>query len=498
MDKRTEAKLARLQALEQKKRLIDGLPHLHGFPWYPWAKEVFESRNRLIFVCGGNQISKSSTIIRKCIHWATAQELWKELWEDRPSIFFYLYPTIQVASVEFAKKWIPEFLPRGEFKEHPTYGWKAEYDSKRNIVACHFNSGVSVYFKTYAQDASHLQTATVSAVFADEEMPEELFPELRARLTNTRGHFAMAFTATLGQECWRATLEEKGPQAPFPTALKKTISLFDCMHYVNGKRSRWTKERIQEEIDSCPNPKEVLRRIYGKFVKAEGLAYPSFNRSVNMVKGLGPIPHGWHVYGGVDIGSGGQGWGHPSAITFVAVRPDFQFGRVFRGWRGDGIQTTAGDTFLKYLELRADVRCVSQQYDYSCKDFETIATRNGEAFNPADKRRDQSNMLLNTLFRYQMLVIDDLAELNPLARELESLIITINKSKSQDDFIDSLRYCVMPIPWDYSAIKVPMVKTPKPKADPNDRELFWNGNDETNYNEVIDAEIAEWNDYYEV
>lgn len=442
-------------------------------------------------------------MIRKFIHWATATTLWPNLWDTRPSIFWYFYPTKEVATVEFNHKWVKEFLPRNEYKEHPIFGWRAEYDNKRLIQAVHFNSGVTIYFKAYAQDVSNIQTTTVHLCGADEEMPEEYFPEIRARLTSSRGYFMMVFTATIGQEIWRATLEDNGEDRPFPNSLRMTVSLFDCMHYEDGTPTRWTKARIQEEIDSCPNEREVQRRIYGKFVKAEGLAYASFDRNRNLLKEPSPVPKDWHIYAGVDPGSGGSGSGHPSAIAFIAVRPDFKYGRVFLTWRGDKILTTAGDTYNKFSEMRDErgLKCVVQVYDYACKDFQTIAARNNDHFIPADKARDKGNDLLNTLFQTGMLQIDDNLPNTKLVRELESLSIGTAKTKAVDDLIDAVRYPAMAIPWDYSAIRgVGEFRGPEAKKPLTEQELRRGmfEDDETSYNQLIEAEISEWNDFYEV
>lgn len=155
-----EQKLRKLKLLEEKKRLINGLPHLYGMKFYPWMREYFDSQNKVCLLCAANQIGKSSIQIRKMIHWATEPKLWPVLWPHRtPRQFWYLYPSSFIGSIEVEKKWIPEFLPRDEFKTHPIYGWHLDYRSKY-VQALHFNSGISVYMKTYSQDPQDLQSGT--------------------------------------------------------------------------------------------------------------------------------------------------------------------------------------------------------------------------------------------------------------------------------------------------------------------------------------------------
>ena len=123
-------KLEKFRVLEEKKKLWDGLPHIYAHKHYPWSREYFESRNKMCLVCSGNQVGKSTLQIKRLIHWATSPELWPELWLKRPTQFWYLYPSKDVCTLEFETKWI-YILPRGEFKDHPQYGGKEYYDTKK-------------------------------------------------------------------------------------------------------------------------------------------------------------------------------------------------------------------------------------------------------------------------------------------------------------------------------------------------------------------------------
>jgi len=122
----------------------------------------------MLFLTAANQISKSSSQIRKMIHLATAKDTWPKIWKTKPLTFWYLYPSLLVASKEVEKKWIPEFLPRGKYKDHPVYGWKLEKDGGL-ITGIHFNSGVTIVFKSYSTNEALLQTGTVWYLAFDEE-----------------------------------------------------------------------------------------------------------------------------------------------------------------------------------------------------------------------------------------------------------------------------------------------------------------------------------------
>lgn len=505
----TADELARKRELvalkERQVQLREGLPFLYGWKWYSWARDFFESTSKLNFLCAANQISKSSTQIRKCIDWATNQEKWPRLWpHKRPIQFWYLYPTLAQANIEFLTKW-QQFLPRGEFKDHPVYGWREE-KKQGNIYAIHFNSGVHVFFKTYAQDEQALQTGTCDVIFCDEELPVELYDELVFRISASDGYFHMVFTATLGQEFWRLVMQPgEREEEKLPEAAKWVVSMYDCRTYEDGTPSHWTEEKIQQVKNRCKNSLEILKRVYGHFVRDdEGKKYPAFDVKRHMVP-KHPVPANWVTYAGVDVGGGGRS--HPGAVVFVKVSPDFRAGRVFLGWRGDGTHdTTAGDIYNQYRSLRDSHKLspVMKCYDWSSKDFKTISDRVGDAFIPADKDHERGEQIINTLFKNDMLFIFEDEELQKLAAELIALRKDQPKNKAKDDFCDALRYALTRIPWDWSAITGAMpdgYEPPKTPLNPIQQELadrrsHFEQEAHDRACEQIQAEIDEWNELF--
>lgn len=453
-------KLAQVEELERLIYLRDSLPHLNGFPWYKWAKDFFDAKEKAAFLCAANQVSKSSTQIRTAIDWATDVTRWKKLWPgllpgQKPNQFWYFYPTSEVWQIEFESKWEPDFLPRGPYKDDPVFGWKPVYD-KGYLKKIEFNSGVTIYCKTYAQKLKDLQTGSVYALFLDEECPVDYVPELQARIRATNGYIRAVFTATLGQEYWRRVMEPVSKDDEiYPGAFKRTVSLYDSQEYIGGAKSQWTDKRIAEVIAECTSQNEVLRRVFGRFVKSEGLKLESFDISRNMCEPV-VIPKSWGVFAGVDPGSGGKS-GHPAAIYFIAVRPDYRLGFVFRGERMDGIPTANPDILKRFRELRGSMLCMSQVYDYKDKDFFLVAQSQGEAFSMANKARDEGFGLMNSLFKNGMLQIFKRdPELDKLVGECLTLSAKVDKRSALDDAIDAVRYACMSIPWDFSHIAGPV------------------------------------------
>lgn len=443
------AKKEYLKLLELKKLQNESLPHLYGFDKYQWQIDFFESTNRFSFLTAANQIGKSSVQICKCIDWATNHDKWPSLWLNKPTQFWYFYADASQSTTEFHEKFVKEFLPKHEMKQHPTYGWRAEFDSRKKIHAIHFNTGVSVYFKTYEQSSHALQASTVYAVFADEEMPKHLFDEVNVRLIANRGYFHMVFTATRGQEFWRQTMEPLPNETPnFPTAFKRQVSMYDCLFYANGKRSKWTVEYIKEIERSCSSENERLRRVYGRFVKSEGLLVRSFKREVHTNRNVA-IPQDWLWYSGMDCGNGG-GEGHPPAIIFIAVSPKFDQCFVADCWRGDEVAVSSAELLKKYIDMRAGRKMRGEAYDYGGigKDVGLLAERAGLALMPAKKDRDLGFSVLNDLFTNNMCQIALLNNENEkLITEIMSSTKEQDKTSAKDDLLDAFRYAAIQVPW---------------------------------------------------
>ena len=458
------------------------------------------------FLCAANQISKSSTQIRKAIHWATDTTLWESLWGRAPVQFWYLYPSRDVATAEWDTKW-SQFMPKGIFKDHPVYGWKEKRD-KEGIKWVKFNSGVFIFFKTYAQDVKQLQTGTCDAIFCDEELPEDHYDELIFRISASNGYFHMVFTATLGQEFWRQVMEpESADKERLPEARKWCVSLYQCKVYEDGTPTLWTDERIAVVKARCKNQNEILRRVYGRFVyDSGGKKYEQFDIKRHMVAAH-PLPKTWLIYAGVDVGSGGKK-NHPGAIVFIAVAPDYRRGRVFLSWRGDGITTTAEDVFNKYNELVAEYGLIVTQafYDHANKDFQIIQSRSGGCFQPADKSHDTGEYTINVLFKNDILLIQDTEDNQKLATELISLRKDQPKNKAKDDLCDGLRYGVTKIPWDWEVItgeapaeSVDKILKPETELEYQIREINERRKDmdekaEDEWAQTVADEFSEWNE----
>jgi phage terminase large subunit-like protein len=449
------SKAKKLQAQKANKELMNSLPHKFKIKPYQWQLDYWASTNRMKFVCSGNQVGKSSAQIIHAIDLATDETKWKKFFPKRPpQVFWYIYPSKGKVQEEFQEKWIKEFLPKGSMTTHQVYGWK-EFKVDNEFAGIRFNNGISIYFKSWGQD---LQAGTVDAVFADEELPVKIFPELQMRLTATFGIFSMVFTATLNQKLWFDVIEKVGKRGEkFPEAFKKQVSMeFDCRFFADGSPSHFTEEVVNKKKNSMPNQAEIDRRIHGRFVASEGRKFKSFNKIVN-VKPRTQTPSNWEFYGGVDVGTGGDG--HPPAISIVAIKPDMKYGKLIKFWKGnDGSNYNSSQVLNRYIEMTAELVMTNNYYDWHSKEFKLRADEAGIPFNKAEKGHDFGDDLLNTLFKNRMLDLEECEQVEDLIQEFETLKHETPKTIAEDDGIDSLRYAVSKIPWDFVDITTAFIE----------------------------------------
>lgn len=458
-----QLQLEKLKILEIRQEESHRRPHLFSQKFYPWQRELFNCREKIQVLTAANQVGKSSTMIKKNIEWATNEDLWPDLWPaawaegQKPSQFVYLYPSKDIATSEYYDKWIPLLPPQDD----PELGWKPILFSKYIWGINFIHKNIIIYFKTYRQGEELLQAGTYWFVSCDEELPINLLPELQARITATNGYMMFGFTATIGQEFWKQVVEDR---TKLTDAWVKQVSLFDCMKFEDGSQSRWTEQRINQVIDRCTSKAEVARRVYGRFVKDEGLRYPMFERGKH-VEPWHMIPADWEYYAGIDYGSGGLK-AHPSGIIFVAVNPSKTKVRMVRCWRGDDRMTTAQDVINQYILMAKGIeeKVVAVHYDWSASDLGTIAARMGLPFQKANKGRNEGITAINTLFKTGTMILYEPVEGLPidpshletfkLVSELESLDAQLNKVDGfmADDLADSLRYTVISIPIDWASI----------------------------------------------
>ena len=459
----------------------------------------------MAFITAANQIGKSSILIIKTLNLAFRKELWEAYFRRaKPSLFLYMYPDVTTGKIEFYEKWEKVYLPKKELKDDPVWGWKMEKGKDGSIDCIKFASGVTCVWKYYSQKTTSMQAISIDFAGLDEEIPEAHFDELMVRTTARAGLgsglVSTVFTATLSQPYLYDTMERQGQKdEKFPGAFKRQVSLYDCLTYADGTPSEiFTKERIETSIiPMYSSEKEILRRVWGRFIKDSGLVFAEFESKLNTTSERLLDLSKWNIYCGIDFGSGGK-TGHPSAITFVAVDEEYFKARVFYAWKSPKEERiTQSDLLEKYKELKITLGVEpSCFYDWSATDLGLLAAREGVSMLPANKNHEHGVGLMNSLFRSQQLLLctgPGSGFMSELILELSNINQETSKQHRRDDQADALRYALSMCPMRVTR----HVKEARPiKAGPKcPRMRFYAGSDlpdeELPWGEDIDQMLEE-------
>jgi hypothetical protein len=192
------------------------------------------------------------------------------------------------------------------------------------------------------------------------------------------------------------------------------------------------------------------------------------------------------------------------------VRPDFKKGVVDEVWCPDDENHTytQGDVVLKCLELSRGRNIVQYNYDFAAIDFGTIALQHGLPVAKADKNHERGEALLGVLFKNALLNFKKTVETEKTADEFSTLKKTTDKRKAKDNRVDAVRYGASLIPWDWTILEElhklenQVLATPvETKQDERDvierRKMFGMGGKQDELEQSINAELDEWNSYYE-
>ena len=443
------------------------LPHFFYKKLYQWSYDFILTKNRRSFVCGANQISKTSTMIRKNIFLATSPHLWSEYFNRDPQLFWYFYPDRKVLNEEWGTKWM-EWMPRVP-KNHPYYeyfGWEKIIEEQK-FVGILFRTGVRLSFRFYSMKVDSVQSSSVDMISGDEEIPVPFVEEMEARMFATEGILNSGFTATKGQEYWHDVIEKQGMlKERFPDAFKRVVSAFDCLKYIDGSAGEvWNEEKIYKKIAEYTRDGEVdenmiLRRIMGRFVQTTGLAFESYKREKVSIPKL-MLSRSFDYYLIVDPGSGGR-TGHPTGILFLAVDNVKNIMYVVSAWRGDGILTTSNTIVTQMLTMSGTYSVTALIYDGAAADFLLTAQQEVQdmAILAANKKRDNGFARVNSYLEAGAICIpeespvgapwwdkDEIEKLHlefKITRRLETAT-GAKKGTEVDDLTDCVRYACMHI-----------------------------------------------------
>jgi phage terminase large subunit-like protein len=154
-------------------RYINPLPYQAGFS---------HSKKRYRAAFGGNRSGKT---------FYTAKTILDEIAEKENGI--YLCATFSSISIKVQQKKFFDLMPKdGSFD--------GRFSIQRGFVnrVVTTDKGTIVYFMTYEQDREKFQGLDLDGIWLDEEPPEEIWKELKARIIDRNGHMWISMTPLNG------------------------------------------------------------------------------------------------------------------------------------------------------------------------------------------------------------------------------------------------------------------------------------------------------------
>lgn len=494
MSKTWNEKVADQQKLDAQEYFEQNLPFYvrkdfkscYAHKFYQWQTDFLINKKLLALLTAANQIGKSSIQIIRCLNQGYRTDLWSYWFpRRRPTTFLYLYPESKLATAEFAEKWVKEYLPRGPMIKDPRWGWKANYDGKGNIESLVLATGVTIYFRFYSQAPKTMQAITADAVFFDEEPPKEHYDEImvrtQARQAQGTGFISMVFTATLGQQYLYDAMERQGqPEETFKNAWKRQVSVYDCLIYADGSPSPiWTVDYIEQElIPKYRDPREIQKRIFGKFVKDVGLVFYEFQNERNTEPVGATDITDWNLYLGMDFGCGGE-HGHSSSIAIVAVDPTMSEARQISSWHSKKKRMTQGDLLEEFKGIISDGKAYYSSADWMATDLFELAIREGLTINKAEKSHEIGINMLNTLFkagRFKIWLGEGSGHNDQTVMEFGTVSDGTAKKSRVDDATDATRYAIAATPMRLTGLEAPNKMT-KQEEKLHPRMAFYKGVD---------------------
>lgn len=177
--------------------------------------------------------------------------------------------------------------------------------NKRQKIPRQINlrNGSQIHCKSYEQGREAYQGTSIRLIWLDEECPEDIFEECQARVVDQEGSIILTLTPLKGMTwVWDKIHESKDPAVQH-----WTISLLENK-YISEKAKQWFVSRLSAD--------EKQKRIYGRFMRLEGLVWKEFDPEVNVIPRF-EIPHPWRKIRSID-----WGYSNPFACLWLAMGED--------------------------------------------------------------------------------------------------------------------------------------------------------------------------------
>lgn len=194
------------------------------------------------------------------------------------------------------------YIPKAAFIGDPSTS-RGTTDLIDTVHVRHKSGGISeLTFLSYTMEADAFQGRSVDLIWCDEDPPENIYNECKARLIATKGIIFTTFTPIKGLKDVLLRFQKGGPGMKI---VKGTA--YDCPHM--------TPDRIQEIKDTFPEY-QWASRLMGEPMAGEGRVFAVSSLNVQE-PAIASIPPQWFKLWGIDFGIA-----HPFAAVLMLYDKD--------------------------------------------------------------------------------------------------------------------------------------------------------------------------------
>jgi len=292
-----------LQKLSAQVRLQAVRPNIHGY--VPHAKqEIFHtepSRGRLYI--GGNRSGKTTGGTIEDIWWLTGRHPYRQTPE--PPVRGRVVGVDFVNGIEqILRPEMARWLPASELKGGT---WSTAYSKELRTLT--LENGSTIEYMSYDQDVDKFAGTSRNFIHFDEEPPQDIFTENRARLIDTGGSWWMTMTPVEGMSWIYDDIYMPGKNDP-----SSEIGVIE----IDMTENPYLSESEISSFMSGLSEEDRIARVKGKFVSIGGLVHKEFDTKTHVIDSMVP-PTSWEWYCSLD-----HGFNNPTAVLWHAVSPDGQ------------------------------------------------------------------------------------------------------------------------------------------------------------------------------
>lgn len=312
--------------LGEKLRQSAHRPNLFGYKPHPKQVVFHSSTARTRLYIGGNRSGKTTGGVIEDIWWLKGEHPYRD---DVNEIARTVGCRGRVVGVDFTQGIDKIILPEFARWIPPSYlkngSWADSYDQTRRTLTLENKSFVE--FMSYDQDLDKFAGTSRHFIHFDEEPPEAIYTENRARLVDTGGSLWMTMTPVEGMTWIYDTIYMPGKKGDNGIEVIE-VDMTDNPHLTPAEIEFFVSGLTEEEKEA---------RLHGRFVQLGGVIYKQFDAKpggLHVIDGSFTPPKDWLWTVSLD-----HGFNNPTAVLFNAVSPDgdaITFKEHYRsGWTVD-------------------------------------------------------------------------------------------------------------------------------------------------------------------